>query len=300
MFNLDFLSKNDIVGSNSYSIFKPFGSTTCNLTDFAIITGAFINTSERDHPIKKGYYFTKSPCDNRKEIYSISPLGDAVADMITTRSTAIRLTIPMNAIKDLENKIFINKGIEMTEFGEYPQEIMSHEKYPNFYNNSHSLKKTGKTYTINKNTNTFDSMFSPQTIEEYQDGSIKAVQVNINLCDSLSISLSDNNKYNSGDIVFVMVKPIRWLIDRQAQVLISDKLLLSGIPFDLKNEYYGSFEQTFIYNFINTYLLNEMFDNRKNNNSYIDNGISKSKSYPHINERIEEIKKRVKKLQERR
>ena len=79
-----------------------------------------------------------------------------------------------------------------------------------------------------------------------------------------------------------------------------------------------TFKKTNLYHFINNYVAKEMFSNKPINNlssplvsqnNYSNNDLlslitenkkEPPKEYPHINERLQEIKKRVKKLQERR
>ncbi len=42
-------------------------------------------------------------------------------------------------------------------------------------------------------------------------------------------------KYESGEYVWIEVKPITWFIDERNRLLFSEKILISGIPFAKKS-----------------------------------------------------------------
>ena len=93
------------------------------------------------------------------------------------------------------------------------------------------------------------------------------------------------------------VLPIEWLVSSKDQKIITKYLILSGIPFvDTHNPIITNFEETYIYKFINNYLVKDMFQH-EDSNILIDTD-KKEISYPHINKRMEDIKRRIKILKE--
>ena len=106
------------------------------------------------------------------------------------------------------------------------------------------LKTTGCKYTFNaiKPQEAKNKPFSPLECEEYKFEGRKYIHIEANPSrDTLSSGLT----YERGDMVWVEVLPIIWLVDEENKRLISKYGLLSGIRFDDPDtKYNGDFEKT--------------------------------------------------------
>lgn len=150
-------------------------------------------------------------------------------------------------------------GILRIQEGSYPQTIVSDEverKLKKLYNKG-TLGKTGHTFTFDsRNYNEYDKSFMPRTIEEYQYGGARYVRVQC--LDSDPGILSNNEKAKTGEFYWVKVEPITWLVDEKKNIMVSERLLFSGIQFDNNNSYDGDFKKTFANKYLNNYFAKEM------------------------------------------
>lgn len=74
--------------------------------------------------------------------------------------------------------------------------------------------------------------------------------------------LSNGVEYRNGDYVWVEVSPVKWLIDDRKGLLISKYGLVSGIRFlDKKTDYKGDFSKTEMYEYLNKYMIKDLFQN---------------------------------------
>ena len=289
--------KQIIDGSNrQLDIFKnksPIGIAT----DFAILTGADVNVD-----YSCCYYLKTSDGDGEVEI--VNGYGNICADYHYLRNYAIRPVIILN---NKLREIILNSergyyGGHKVLFGEYPQNIVSEEenkileqKYWNI-----QLQKSNGYYTVDLvETYMTPIGFHPQKVLEYIYNGKKYIRVENN---NINKILLDSRDIKKGETYWLKVTPVTWLIDEKKNYLISEKCLLGGIQFESINKRYDdNFEETEIYHYMNAYMAKEMF---RDSDLLIDtkesNEVNKPINYPSINERIQEIKKRVKKLQERR
>lgn len=147
---------------------------------------------------------------------------------------ATRITVPYSEIKNECTKKEIDeidKKLEV-EFGEYPQTIVSDEiqeqleqKYQ-----ENTLSKTNKVYTWNKTHN------------EYEFKNNKYIRFE-----------NENQEH-----VWIKVEPVRWWVDEEKDVAVTEKGLFAGIPFDNKKEYNGDFSKTNLKNYIDKYFSKEI------------------------------------------
>ena len=84
------------------------------------------------------------------------------------------------------------------------------------------------------------------------------IKSKINLFDKNFIRLSNGLIYKNNSYVWIKVEPVEWIVDINNNMLISKDVLLSGIKFDNRNKYNMSFENTKMYNFLNSYMINDM------------------------------------------
>ena len=267
-FELTLLSEGQICGNEEekqLEVLKKYG-TKAAITDLGILTGGYVN---RDYYISDeenffselaGGYWTKS-IDANDGICVFCIDGSKDYSIRSSRISAVR---PIFQSSTIFNQIYLNKkrgynGTNEVEFGEYPQYCVT--KYMNNRlekKYKSGINKTGKTYTFNlaKDGN---SKIEPLTHEEYEYQGKKYIRVKANTClNGRKIELSNGCKYKDGDIVWVEVLPVVWLIDEETQTLISKRGLVSGIRFDGTFET-GEFETTEMYEFLNKYMIKDIF-----------------------------------------
>ena len=86
----------------------------------------------------------------------------------------------------------------------------------------------------------------------------KYIRVQSCMTDFSKMVLSNGVKYKKGDYVWLRVSPVKWLIDDKTKLLISERALLSGIVFSLEDSYDGDFNNTEMFKYLNTYMLQEL------------------------------------------
>ena len=266
------LEKNQIFGDNKLEIFEKIG-TKAALTDFAILTGASLNDCyhlDDDNSLKgrTGIWWTKTArefqCYEVGEVFKVYFDG-VIRDsegFVTCKEYGARPSLPYSSISEISpsgargtNK----KGVEVIEYGYYPQDAVNEKMQKFLTNNEHALVKKNVSYSVNSIPADIwgpDVSLSENKVYEY-NGKLYA-KVIANSCDS-EFTLSNGVKYNRGDVVWVEVSPIRWLNDKKDKVLLSERILFGGIPFSQsKTHYYDNFEDTYLYNYMNKLFLKEI------------------------------------------
>ena len=144
------------------------------------------------------------------------------------------------------------------EYGEYPQYAPAREVQKELESEYHAgrLKTTGKTFTLSIGE---DKSSVPLAHEEYEYEGKKYIRYKANSSkDRLErFVLHNREKYANGDYVWVEVSPIIWLVDLSNKILVTKRGLLSGIPFS-DEPYYGDFEKTRMYRFLNDYFAKDI------------------------------------------
>ena len=116
----------------------------------------------------------------------------------------------------------LNVNYKYIEYGEYPQGVASTEMISMLEKKylKGELKETGKIYMIPelKDRYTIDSYYD---IKEYTFNDKKYVRVQV----TDSVTLSNKQKYNKGDYVWIEVLPVKWLLDEETHILISEYIL---------------------------------------------------------------------------
>ena len=271
---LDLLTKEQVIGDNKLDIFNKI-LPCAKVTDYAVSQG--IDYSLYNN-IKFGIYYTKSISDS----YYVYGIGPNIIKMLNPLFSTYGYRLVLN-LKDIPSEVLknikkTNDGVKYLYFGEYPQSM----DITNIDNwdlvNSKMLDEKFTIYPENKKTN------MPKLVNYARV---------FNGDKYISNVYAENNK-----IYWFKIEPVKWFVDEKSNLIISDKILFSGIPFNLEEFHDNNFENTYIYNYLNKYVVREMFCNETIiSNKQKD---TNKKIYPDIDKRISEIKTRIKKLQERR
>ena len=260
------LNRNQVFGDKIISPIKDLG-TKCPLTDFAKVLGASVSFVDVDYNefdiaydrCTKGR--TGRYCLSSGNIDGVDGNGHTFYGYSDERNYGVRPAL-IFSIPDEEIK---KNGIPSSmEYGEYPQYAVSKymaSELERAYQ-SGKIEKTGKTYTSDSSRGN-TSPFNAKKHEEYKYDGKKYVRIMYK--NKGNYKLADGDVYEEGDYVWIEVSPIEWHIDSAAKIMVSDRLLVSGIRFCSNREYNGNFKTTEMYNFLNTYFAKEIIQSQTKN-----------------------------------
>ena len=291
MEKITFLEDEQISGSDQLDIFKKY-DTRAAITDFSILLGGAVapgyytneGIKEENHT---GWWWTKTPFSNDK-VYAINIDGKiSRIYQINTRFGGARPALQYSSIYKIDKKSKINSyGILEVEYGEYPQDIVSKEissTLEKAYTNK-TLKETGKTYTTESiYYKDYNKQFEERKHIEYEYKGKKYIRFIADL-NSVGEILSNNTKIELCGKYWVEVKPIIWLVDEKADIMLTKKIIFSGVQFNKENNYTGNFNETDIYKFMEKYLIKEIIPNNTKGNENLKNINSYKFNYDKVSE----------------
>ena len=270
-------------------IFKKYG-TMMAITDLSLLTGGYYNEFADKYYSESEKYRTPDDTSLKGRIsttwlqdidlrdvsrrFAISADGELTSTNNHSREVTV---LPVLKLSDaLFSEITKNRrkgynGINEVEFGEYAQyapyipnldiQQLLREVYL-----SNNMKKTGRDYTFDSiYSDECEQEFEPETYEEYEYNGKRYICVKAKpgyIEFPAGYTLSDGKRYigGYGTYVWVEISPVIWLIDDESKSLISKRGLLSGIRFcSNEKDYDGNFEETELSNYLNTYMLRDLF-----------------------------------------
>lgn len=158
-------------------------------------------------------------------------------------------TRPIIRIKDLNGSLLVGatrnaQGILEIEYGEYPQYAVNsqlqHELEKSF--KAGNLAKTEKSYEaitnkgLQEDGDTPTEDYDTTKFQEYitEDGK-KYIRVQYLNKERQKLSNGITPKNEENDVVWIEVQPVKWFIDEENKIAISENILLSGCPFIINN-----------------------------------------------------------------
>ncbi len=223
------------------STFQMWG-TSCDLTDYAKLTGSSL-----------GLYHT-SIVDGNKS-YCLNKEGGLSSIDIKDRNVSIRpiLVLPLEQRKNLVAKAKKYNIFEVS-VGSYPQNAVRKDYVPllNKALRREKLEKTPFSYTID-DVYYMDGKepFTPVSYPSYFYANSSYVRIKTNLGEQNTVVLSNKDSYRNKEDAWFEVSPLNWYINKETGVLISKKMIISGISSKLLSYY------------ANHYLLDEMLVDAK-------------------------------------
>lgn len=276
MLDFKFLTKEQVRGINKkLDIIKKYGARA-KLTDFAVISGSSYNYSPKTSS-NMGYYWLmpEQDLEVNKKSPIVTPFKPILgfAHKINNCDISTRLVIPYYDVLDytLGSKILklVNPEkdvVDVCEFGYYPQRAVNAELQQlleSSYKKS-LLSETGNVYTRYKINSTYYycrfTNIRPEyeQLKEYMYEDERYVRVKVNLHYNYeNVTLSNDVEYVNDEYVWIKVEPIRWLIDINEDLLISEDLLFTT-EFASFNNKYSRFENMDIKKFIDNYFAKEL------------------------------------------
>ncbi len=260
--NITFLTEEQVFGDNQLDIFKKYG-TACAITDFALLLGG---RSNHHYPTKEGdsssWWWTRTrdwSFHKYEDVVTASVGGKRFSSYVSNTEGGARPALPYSSISSITSNVGKNKfGIKEVEYGEYPQTIVdesfSRELEDNFKQRT-GIRETGKTYTTSFEN--YDNGFKLITHAEFEYKGRKYIRF-VGDEKGEYRDLSDGRLSASGEIYWVAVEPIKWLVDKRTNIALSKKILFSGIQFKRGEGYNGDFDKTDIKQFIDKYFSNDI------------------------------------------
>ena len=273
MSNFTFLTQEQCFERNKLDILEKRG-TQAAITDFSILLGADVSDYhvENDSSLegRTGYYWTKSD-DGDNDARVVHANGSSYYFGVDSRYGGARPALPFSSISNIptngESGKRARDGILEVEYGYYPQKAVSRdmqERLERAYR-SGSISKTRNSYTTDsRRYNANDEKFAPKQHEEYEYNGKRYVRVEANSdFEGGEYTLSNGENYRDGDNVWVEVSPVKWLVDERAKVMITDKLIFSGVQFNHTRNYHTrDFDRTDIKTFMDKYLSRDLVQSR--------------------------------------
>ena len=273
MSDFTFLTEEQYFGDDKLDILEKRG-TKAAITDFSILLGAYVSDYHIDNDSslegRTGYYWTKSD-DGDNDARVVRASGSRNFLNVLTRSGGARPALPFSSISSIptngESGKRARDGILEVEYGYYPQKAVSRdmqERLERAYR-SGNISKTRNSYTTDsRRYNAYNEKFAPKQHEEYEYNGKRYVRVEANSdFGSNTFTLSNGENYRDGDNVWVEVSPVKWLVDERAKVMITDKLIFSGVQFNHTRNYHTrDFDRTDIKTFMDRYLSRDLVQSR--------------------------------------
>jgi hypothetical protein len=160
---------------------------------------------------------------------------------------------PWGESKITPTKTRTEEGIQVVEYGEYPQTLAddcTSEKLEELHS-SRSLPSTGKTYTFDSARRSSKS-YQLKSYPEYEMDGKRYIRILGFPCDFYSW-VKHRKPY------WVQVEPIEWLVDKTGW-MVSKKCLFAGVQFDANGRYHGDFSATFMKRYLDNYFAKEIAD----------------------------------------
>lgn len=224
-------------------VFNTYG-VKCSPTDFAILTGAYVY--QFNHTKEGTNYRNRTCCwwlnnSYLGDVYTVDGNGNKAIQDVYENHFVVRPITTFSSVKnDIRNIRKDRFGTEIGEYGMYPNSLVekrdSYKLEKIFKNNG--LNMTGKVYKTDT-----------KEFNEYKNHGNRFIRF-VQDKDSYIKQLNDGTEIKKGNIYWLNVEPIEWLIDRKNDIIIAKNGLVSDVKFDTKPHYYGKFEDTNIKRFL--------------------------------------------------
>ena len=271
MSNFTFLTEEQCFGNDKLDILEKRG-TQAAITDFSVLLGGWVSDYHVDNDSslegRTGYYWTKSD-DGDNDGRVVFGNGSSQYDVVSGRDGGACPALPFSSISSIptngESGKRARDGILEVEYGYYPQKAASkdtQERLERAYR-SGSISKTRNSYTTDsRKYDAYNEKFLEKQHDEYEYNGKRYVRIEVNSGRSQYV-LSNGETYRDGDNVWVEVSPVKWLVDEREKVMLTDKLIFSGVQFNHTRDYHTKdFDKTDIKTFMDRYLSRDLEQSR--------------------------------------
>ena len=264
-----FLTKEQCFGDDKLDILKKRGTQSA-ITDFSILLGAYVSDYHIDNDSslegRTCRYWTKSD-DEDNDACVVDNNGDMNSFCIEFRHIGARPALSFSEISSIptngEGGKRARDGILEVEYGYYPQKAVAkdmQERLERAYKNR-TISRTKNSYTTDSaRYDDYDTSFQPQAHQEYEYNGKRYVRVNANsYYYGDYFTLSNGEKYKDEDSVWLEVSPVKWIVDEEAHIMITEKIIFAGVQFNKESNYHTEdFDKTDIKIFMDRDLARDL------------------------------------------
>lgn len=275
MEKLTLLEENQIFGDSAIEIIRKRGTKTA-ITDYAMLLGGYVSDNysvDDSNSLDKrtGWYWTKTKDNDNDEYINnacmVNVAGYKEYHDVAVDFGGIRPCMTFSSIDDLTKNRKCRRakdGILEIEYGHYPRKAVTSDLYFELENchRYNQLTKTGNKYRtdyLQYFSESVQDIIDNYDPYEYEYKGKKYVRVNPTPHDH-NLLLSNGEKHNPDNIIWVEVEPVKWLVDEKTNIMITEEIIASGVDFG-HSLYTGNFENTEIKKYIDKYLSTELFQN---------------------------------------
>ncbi len=204
----------------------------------------------------------------------------------TKMTPGIRLCMPFDDIIKLQEKCMIHydDNNPYILYGEYPQTIadMKIAKHLDTYKkkNSNNIISTNDYFFVS-NKNFYDHktlIENLQPLKVYKYNNKKYACTSVNFYDKQGIKyFSNQEKIKENKFYWFKIEPVKWFIDCNSKMLISEQILQSGIKF---SHYASTYNITELKLFIDKFMVPNMVKHSLDKNTNEPKNIEKTKAIP--------------------
>ncbi|MEE3342704.1 MAG: hypothetical protein VZS44_01280 [Bacilli bacterium] len=227
------LSPEEVWGDNILEVIKRFGyNFNCtdlakNLSNYNYPEFYTQGTIYEEHWRSRDKYYVKCFDENGKEGKCLLPEWYGIILPV--------IKYPLLFEKLLPKANYID-GYYEVEFGEYPQDLVDSKMQKELNKKFYEMKKTGKSYHLKDRNEGF------VPFDEYEYNGRKYVFLN------------DTKRRR----IWFEVKPIKWLMDRQKELFICQKGILSGISLNIGYPLSEDIKKSHLYSFMYESMLEDI------------------------------------------
>jgi hypothetical protein len=229
--NFTFLGINQICGDVALDVIKQRKGKNCDATDLTAILGGNVGGSQF-HASQCSIFTASANEYGDVEILSNGKDGGWVHPEESRGVSARPALPPYEASKIKPTKTKTVEGIQVVEYGEYPQTLAddsTSEKLEELHSSS-SLPSTGKTYTFDSGGgSTKYQPYKPKSYPEYEMDGKRYIRI-------LGSPYDIYSWVERGKPYWVQVEPIEWLVDKTGWI-VSKKCLFAGVPQTIMKHY---------------------------------------------------------------
>ena len=271
MSNFTFLTEEQCFCNDKLDILEKRG-TQAAITDFSVLLGGWFSNYHVDNDSslegRTGWYWTKSD-NGDSDARVVFGVGSRGYNPVVLRNGGARPALPFSSISNIptngESGKRARDGVLEVEYGYYPQKAVSkdmQERLERAYR-SGSISKTRNSYTTDsRKYAACNEKFLEKQHDEYEYNGKRYVRIEVNSGKS-QYALSNGETYRDGDNVWVEVSPVKWLVDEREKVMLTDKLIFSGVQFNHTRDYHTKdFDKTDIKTFMDRYLSRDLEQSR--------------------------------------
>lgn len=206
---------------------------------------------------RPGYYWTRSDDSYNNNACVVLGNGLRYYYNVFKRDGGARPALPFSSISSIptngESGKRARDGVLEVEYGYYPQKAVSkdmQERLERAYRRG-SISRTRNRYTTDsRKYDKYKEKFLEKQHDEYEYNGKRYVRIEVN-SGRRQYELSNGETYRDGDNVWIEVQPVKWLVDEKEKIMLTDKLIFSGVQFKHKRDYHTKdFGKTDIKKFI--------------------------------------------------